>query len=291
MRSCEGGRSRPVPVDQDTESPQRGSPVPPRALSVIQSRSAPLLVCFFASPHPGADMVPSKGDVAQHSSRRSLERLGTPGECGDRRRASEAPVIDRVGVEPHKPQQPIGAGTSEKVRDLRWLTCGRRRAGRGDEYWVEGQCAHGLDGGPEQGSERPGRLEVIAVDPHPGHIRTAGPPGGRRGNAGWLTDDVDRPQPGHVVGALLPEYVDDVPPGGHKHRWGCVPVCPGVPIPIHLVPEADDDALASLCAVAGHGGGKSLQIGVELAGGDRREVDARRFYLDKRYATLVLYLD
>jgi hypothetical protein len=50
MTSPEDGRPRLVLAHQGAESQQRGFPVPPRALTVIQSRSTPCLWCF-ASRH------------------------------------------------------------------------------------------------------------------------------------------------------------------------------------------------------------------------------------------------
>ena len=87
---------------------------------------------------------------------------------------------------------------------------------------ITGQLAYGHDGRPEYRNELPGRLEVVAVDPHPVHVRTAGPPGSRAGNLAMLRlDDVDRPQPGHVLGSDRAEESDDVPPCGNESRRGC----------------------------------------------------------------------
>src|SRR5436309_2507368 len=83
-----------------------------------------------------------------------------------------------------------------------------RRARLREKYRVEGERAQVLDGRSEQRSELPGRLKEVAVYSYPGHIGTPGPPGGRRGNTVPLVNDVDRPQPGHVVGALLAEHID-----------------------------------------------------------------------------------
>src|ERR1039458_56566 len=119
--------------------------------------------------------------------------LGAPTERGSRCGAAEAPILDVNGVAPYEPKQPVVANTSEQIGDLRWLTCGRHCARLGNEYRVAGQLAHGSDGRAEQGSELPGRLEVVAVDPYPLHIGTAGPPLGRsRGaTAVRVVDDVD----------------------------------------------------------------------------------------------------
>src|ERR1019366_6717584 len=132
-------------------------------------------------------------------------RTGALAERGDSRGGAEAEVqADGAGgVEPYEPEQPIQANTREQIGDLRWLACGRHRARLGDEYRVASQRAHGSDGWPEQGCELPGRLEVVAVDPYPGHVRAARPPPGRAGDPAVLrvVDDVDSPQPRHVPGS------------------------------------------------------------------------------------------
>src|SRR5208282_324116 len=130
---------------------------------------------------------------------------------------------------------------SEQIRDLSRLACSGPGSCLGDEYWVIGQGAHGYDGRSEQGSERQRRLGVVAVNPDPGNIRAAGPPVRRRRNASLFFNYVDRPQPGHVPGAYLAEQVYDVPPGGNELLSRGVPIGPGVPGPVHLMAEAQDD--------------------------------------------------
>ncbi len=105
-------------------------------------------------------------------------------------------------VEPHEPEQPIGVSAGEQVGDLPWLVCGRHRACLSDEYRVTGDRSHGADGRPEQGSELPGGFEVVTVDSYPVHIGTAGPPlrRSRDVTAMRVVDDVDGPQPGHILG-------------------------------------------------------------------------------------------
>src|ERR1019366_9671784 len=105
------------------------------------------------------------------------------------------------------------------------------------------QLANGCNGRPEQGSELPGPLQVVAVDAYPSHIGSAGPPGGRARNLAVLgvIDDVDRPQPSHVLRSQGAEDSHDVPPGGHEHSRGSFAVAPGVPVTVHLVAKAQDD--------------------------------------------------
>ncbi len=184
------------------------------------------------------------------------------------------------GVEPHEPEQPVGMNAGEQVGDLRRLAGGRHRAGLGDEYRIAGELPHGPDRRPEQGSELPVWLEVIAVDSNPVHVRTAGPPLGRAGDtaAPRVVDDVHRPQPGDVPGSQRAEEADDVPPGGDERRRGRVPVTPGVPVAVHLVAEAHDDRVA----VGAHGLGVGTQVAVVPSGSDAGHADAVRIHLHER---------
>jgi hypothetical protein len=64
---------------------------------------------------------------------------------------------------------------------------------------------------------------------------------GRGDNAAAGVEDVEGPQPGHVVGAVGAEQGGDVPPGGHEYGRAVVPVTPRAPPPVHLVAKAQDD--------------------------------------------------
>src|SRR5262249_61328437 len=146
-------------------------------------------------------------------------------------------------------------------------------------YRVEGQRAHGLDGRAEQGGECPGRLAVVAVYPDPGDVRAARPPGGRGTDAVPRVDDVDRPQPGHVVRPLLTEHVDDAPPGSDELRRGRVPVSPAKPPAVHLMAETDDHRVAE----GADGRRVGTQVGVVSARRDAGQRDSLRGHLDGRY--------
>ena len=138
--------------------------------------------------------------------------------------------------------------------------------------------------GPNIGSELPGRIEVVAVDPHPGHVRLAGPPGSRAGNLAVLRlDDVDCPHPGHVPGSVRTEEGDDVPPCGHESRRGCMPVTPGVPGAVHFVAEAQNDRIA----IGADGPSVGGQVSVVLPSCDRGEAHVSRVDLHQRHRTVL----
>src|ERR1019366_1119496 len=188
-------------------------------------------------------------------------------------------------VEPYEPKQPVVTNASEQIGDLCWLTCGTHCPRPGNEYRVTGQLAHGRDGRAEQGSELPGRLEVVTVDPYPVHVGTARPPLGRSRDATAMgvVDDVDRPQPGDILGSERAECGDEVAPGSHEHRRGRFPVPPGVPVAVHLVTEAQDDRVA----VGTDSLSVSAQVAVVPSGSDRGNADAVRVHLHKRHRTVI----
>ena len=187
-------------------------------------------------------------------------------------------------VEPDEPEQPVKADTGEQVGDLRGLVRGGHGGGLGDEDRGSRYLAHGRDGRPEQRTERGGRVVVVAVDADPGHVGPARPPPGRAGDLAIVrvVDDVDRPQPGHVLRPKRAEQADDVPPGRHEHRRGRFLVAPGVPVSVHLVAEAHDDRVA----VAAHGPGVGPQVAVVPPGGDGGDADAVRVQLHDRHRAI-----
>src|SRR5690349_11651772 len=69
--------------------------------------------------------------------------------------------------------------------------------------------------------------------------------------------------------------MDNVPPAGHENCRRCMPVAPGVPITVHLVPEAQDDGTV----IGTDGLSIGAQIAVVSSCGDRSDADVGRVHL------------
>ncbi len=123
------------------------------------------------------------------------------------------------GVEPDESQQTVQADTGEQVSNFRRLVRGRCGRCLGYKHRSMSEPAYSGDGWPEQGSEFPGRLVVVAVKPHP-RSRTCCQATTVPDRRCCLTSmrDVDRPQPGDVACSQVAEYGHDVPPNGSEDR-------------------------------------------------------------------------
>ncbi len=178
------------------------------------------------------------------------------------------------------PSKPVRANAREQVGNLGRLPRGNRRSCLGDQYRILGQLTYDANGWSEQGREPYRSLVIVAIDPHPGHVRTTRPPGVWFGNPlPPRSDGIDRPQPRHVLDSLSAKHGHDVPPSCDEDSGGRVPIAPGVPPAIHLVAEAQDHWVLvranSLCV-----GG---QITVVSPGCNRSEADACRVDLHERH--------
>ena len=128
-------------------------------------------------------------------------------------------------------------------------------------------------------------LRVIAVNADPGHVRTSRPPSYWRGNTNTVVrmKDVDRPQPGYVVGSQRTKKVNNMPPSSHKYGRRRVPVAPRVPSTVHLMPEAEDDRVIK--------GANSLSVGLQVAvilpGRNRGEANVSRIHLHEWHRTML----
>src|ERR1039457_3702740 len=82
--------------------------------------------------------------------------------------AVEGPVPDPVSIEPHEAQQSVCANTCKQVRDFCRLVGAGRHACLRNKDRVNSQRTYGLDSRPEQGSESPGWLVIVTINPYPG---------------------------------------------------------------------------------------------------------------------------
>ena len=151
--------------------------------------------------------------------------FSTAAERGDGGGTAETPIRFVDGVEPYEPKQPIEVNPSEQIGNLRWLASGWGGGCLGNKYRVVCQGTQVNNGRSELRSKYRG-VGKVAVNPHPVHVRVAGPPWPWGGNSISLVDYVDRPQPGHVPGSESPEESDNVPPGSHENRRRCMRIAP-----------------------------------------------------------------
>jgi len=125
------------------------------------------------------------------------------------------------------------------------------------------------------------RLVVVAVYSGPVDVGCAGPVGAQR--PGARVADVDRPQPGDVVRALVPEDRDNVSPGGRPVGGGCLGPSPWIPAAVGFRREAQDDRTTGFP----DRGRVRAQVGVVPAGRDRGQAGIVWFDLDERLGAVV----
>src|SRR5713226_8827062 len=148
-----------------------------------------------------------------------------------------------VHVKPDHSQQAVTADAPEEVGNLPRLVV-RELAGRGlgDQHGLPGDLTDDLERGAEDITEIIGWPCVVAIHADPRHVLPAGPVGAEGGHV--CPDRMDRPEPGDVVCMLVPEDIDDMPPGFAEIAWLGIALSPGIPVAVHLMGEADDNRVA-----------------------------------------------
>src|SRR5262249_6960367 len=143
-----------------------------------------------------------------------------------------------IHVEPDKAQRPVLFHAMKEVLNPGQLSGRGPDRGLGQQHRLVSD-EPGLVDGPPEGADGRVRWPVVdAVDPDPGDVLLARPPGGDR-PCPWSVG-LDGPQPRDVASPPLSEQRDDVSPRRHERRRRDVAVAPWIPGGIHLLAEPDD---------------------------------------------------